>query len=380
MDPENQNPITQPVEQVAPVAPTHKTNWPMNFLMLIAGILIGAGGFWGYQNYLLKYTATPLASPQPSAEAGDPTANWKTYTSTKYGYSIKYPEIWVFKEGVEGPEFAPSQDLFSVSNSEVFSPVSVWVKASDNFDLSRESLNRYEEIPVVIGGIETKRVTGIHKATGERITGVKFTYNNHIFVIVTFGDKYIQTFDQMLPTFKFLQTTKLKTYYEQILDLSFQYPADWKIKTGSYSGDIALDGEGTCNYIKSSFSGYLKNPGTCSDSTIKSFSPGLIITSPDGLNSLEFAGPTSGLGGGCPDCVQNAPKVFTVNGINYTINTVSDPSANIKFETLIGPYPVGILAGAKSIWTKFDIGLKAMDQSNFDTEIKILESIKYTSQ
>lgn len=38
-------------------------------------------------------TSMVVATPTP-----DPTADWKTYTNTKYGYSIKYPEDWVMLE------------------------------------------------------------------------------------------------------------------------------------------------------------------------------------------------------------------------------------------------------------------------------------------
>lgn len=174
------------------------------------------------------------------------------------------------------------------------------------------------------------------------------------------------------------QFANWKTYYHQNLDISFKYPKDWSLQVGSYTGDAFLDFnvEGACKYITSSYLGYLKSPGSCSDSTIKTLSPGLLIKSPDGLNFLEFAGPTEGLGGFCEECTQNKPTVFIINGKYYTLNTVAEPSLNIKYETGIGPAQIGISAGSKSVWNVFDISLKAVDQSAFDTEIKILESIK----
>lgn len=41
--------------------------------------------------------ASPSSSPSVSTTA-DPTANWKTYTNTKYGFSFKYPKDWVIEE------------------------------------------------------------------------------------------------------------------------------------------------------------------------------------------------------------------------------------------------------------------------------------------
>ncbi len=36
----------------------------------------------------------PLVSPEPTAKVDDPTADWKTYTSSRYSYSFKYPSSW----------------------------------------------------------------------------------------------------------------------------------------------------------------------------------------------------------------------------------------------------------------------------------------------
>lgn len=36
----------------------------------------------------------PPASPLPTSPTSDETANWETYTNTRYGYSIKYPSVY----------------------------------------------------------------------------------------------------------------------------------------------------------------------------------------------------------------------------------------------------------------------------------------------
>src|SRR5438105_4511710 len=92
------------------------------------------------------------------------------------------------------------------------------------------------------------------------------------------------------------------TYQDDVLDLSFRYPANWKITTDSYHGDLGL--QAGCKYIAEQ--GFLRNPATCNDTTIQSLSPGLTLTPPTPVNApklysdqLQFMGPTSGLGGGC---------------------------------------------------------------------------------
>jgi len=43
----------------------------------------------------LKLSPVPSASPTASQ---DPTAGWKTYTNTQYGFEFKYPQSWVFED------------------------------------------------------------------------------------------------------------------------------------------------------------------------------------------------------------------------------------------------------------------------------------------
>lgn len=43
-------------------------------------------------------TPTPIDSPKPTAQAVDPTANWKTYTNTESGFSFRYPASAIVEE------------------------------------------------------------------------------------------------------------------------------------------------------------------------------------------------------------------------------------------------------------------------------------------
>ncbi|OGN34331.1 MAG: hypothetical protein A3I39_00275 [Candidatus Yanofskybacteria bacterium RIFCSPLOWO2_02_FULL_47_9b] len=55
--------------------------------------LLGSGAYagiwyWGNQKYSFK-DMNPVFTPRP-----DPTADWKTYTNTQYGFEFKYPQTW----------------------------------------------------------------------------------------------------------------------------------------------------------------------------------------------------------------------------------------------------------------------------------------------
>jgi len=68
----------------------------------VLGVLVFIGAVFGAYKFGqrqvqppgLVVTPTPLPSEAPAKE-GDPTANWKTYTNTKYKFSFKFPPDWI---------------------------------------------------------------------------------------------------------------------------------------------------------------------------------------------------------------------------------------------------------------------------------------------
>jgi len=69
-----------------------KSNPPKIILFVILGLLVAGGLVYAGMNIGKKQTPTvvvpPVIEPTPTP---DPTADWKTYTNSEYGYSIKYP-------------------------------------------------------------------------------------------------------------------------------------------------------------------------------------------------------------------------------------------------------------------------------------------------
>ncbi len=101
-------------------------------------------------------TPSPDASPAPTG-AGE-TANWKTYTNTKAGYSIKYPDDYTLTvdndliyDGVPAVSIAPTTPTFPPSN---YSISIATEKNSKNLSLSQPDklfgigpLIQYEKLP-----------------------------------------------------------------------------------------------------------------------------------------------------------------------------------------------------------------------------------------
>ncbi len=91
-----QNPVSQPV------VPEPKSSKWMIIVILVL-LLIAAGGTTVYllnKNITLKNQNTQtVASPTAAPTAiPAPDTNWKTYTNTKYNFSIDYPSDWGFRE------------------------------------------------------------------------------------------------------------------------------------------------------------------------------------------------------------------------------------------------------------------------------------------
>lgn len=89
------------MNKVRAVALKQKGFVPILIVIILATAVLG--GYLVYQNQ-----PKPTPSPEPSplsteapAKVEDPTANWKTYTDSTFGYSFKYPADYkpYFKDG-----------------------------------------------------------------------------------------------------------------------------------------------------------------------------------------------------------------------------------------------------------------------------------------
>jgi len=174
--------------------------------------------------FFLTYSSVGETTEKISIEPElfDPTANWKTYTNTKYGYSIRYPKEWQSFEVKEGPEAGIRVDF---AESESFSEREywVWTKVNNNPDgLSAKQwvdklLLQYSDQQAVIAGIkrekdsvadvEAERVTGLPAMT--EIVSVFIPKEKNIYEIVLqkgvgiLSSENKDTFNLMLSTFRF---------------------------------------------------------------------------------------------------------------------------------------------------------------------------------
>ncbi len=64
------------------------------FLAVIFGAIVAGVYYWQYGRYSKQEAVISNQEPQIQ----DPTANWQTYTNSKYNFQVQYPSNWVVKE------------------------------------------------------------------------------------------------------------------------------------------------------------------------------------------------------------------------------------------------------------------------------------------
>jgi hypothetical protein len=182
------------------------------------GVLILAGAAFGIYQYAqnqipLEPTPTPLPS-ETSVKEGDPTADWETYTNTKYRYSIRYSKESELFEVGETTSTPPDEwqatgirldsleiQLLSYENKENLSSQDYAEKDAPNLNLTNKmttiaggkSAYQYDYIDVRDREFPTRVVTVASNGYIIELVGINKT-----------GQTEFKVFDLILSTFKFL--------------------------------------------------------------------------------------------------------------------------------------------------------------------------------
>ncbi len=184
-------------EAVPQTTPKHSTKpaWILLAIILILGS--GIGGFflgkqWPKPVELTAFVSTPTITT-------DPTGDWKSYSNTQYGYSLKHPKSWeeIVDPNSYGKEFtlqSPNKELIHV---------------------------------IVFDGVADTKNDNDYTKT------FSLTSNNHILVTYVecdgpscnFGKLNLPTFSQILSTFKFSDQAIISTPTNK--PNSYVAPSNW---------------------------------------------------------------------------------------------------------------------------------------------------------
>ncbi len=163
-------------------------------------------------------TPTPDASLKPDVSAG--TANWKTYTNSGVGFTIKYPEDWQINEcGEEIVFFAPNDQLLGICESDFVGLIFIALNKNVSYSAYKNTgssyLDNFIQEEISISGREAFKRSGIYTGiyNSEPLKGyqqIAYVVNiSDESFIIEYSQKpgrndYSKIFELMVSTFQFL--------------------------------------------------------------------------------------------------------------------------------------------------------------------------------
>lgn len=242
-----EQPSAPPANASQPNIPAIKSNSTFSLLWIAAvAIFLGTTIVLAYQNFQLQKQISALQAPSfpTPTNISDPTANWFTYTNTKYKYSLKYPASYIAGQNGVSTSHPETVNFLSVYNGE--NPdkprfaISVWTKSQAS-DLEKRAADHYQEmstykLPIgfsLYQGTDNEAVKAISQETFRDLKSFRYVIKgnyvedgaaeyitpiqNHVYIwfesgnnifLISLDDEVLM--NQILSTFNFLgqgQTT-----------------------------------------------------------------------------------------------------------------------------------------------------------------------------
>ncbi len=178
----------------------------------------------------------------------DPASTWKTYENKKYGFSLQYPSTWTVEESTNSsPSVSFNPHIDSPHLAGPIEPKAVPYeltidKTNDNFDKWKQRNNFLPDIKfsvLKINNLNLYITRDLPDMFGNYDVFVDYPDGSGLLRFTLFpveddqelDNKIISTFNQILSTFKFLDTPDLtstwKTYENKELGISLKYPSSW---------------------------------------------------------------------------------------------------------------------------------------------------------
>lgn len=357
------------------------------YLILGLVILLFGAIYIGKLSVNLPFSQTSTPANQQSSSnwqqtKTEETVNWKTYTNTKYGYAIKYPQDYQESPTLLNLSDKPSllQNTFFYATSPKsgggpapFISVIVWKKENtslirwlDDHSTSEafDSEIVQENPTLFYPGVASKKEVKIANRNGFRFTST--TMNGPVERTIIDGGLYVyevslwtnnnlskdpeisNNYQLFLSTFKFTgqgqtaATADWKIYTSQNMNLSISHPSSWKITdsgTDQYKFEtVKIEGlEGSVSIIQGSgFGG-----GPCKNKLVD------VQTSQGTLKMCNW--------------INGAAEFWqTDNQVTGTLNLINLPKNN-------------------NLSIKFNVIANPPQSDNRNTILKILSTFKFTS-
>jgi len=220
METDNTNQQVPPVQNIAQPqsAPLPNPSSHSRIFIIVLGVVILV--VIGIGSYLLgtrknqtvvqnqQITTSPTVT-QPSPTP-NPTANWKTYTSTKYGFGIKYPLDFKTSDLSRGDKSAWAVDFYKAKDVSVSGPADPYIGPAiiilnRNVDFC-EYCEGFDTEEIIVNGyyaVQSSRVNGnslwVYSKDRQRVVRINYGFNSE-------EEKALM--NQILSTFKFTNQYK----------------------------------------------------------------------------------------------------------------------------------------------------------------------------
>lgn len=185
-----------------------------NIIIVILVVIVVGGGIWFLLNTRQEQPLVPeepvITEEEAVREDEDKTATWQIYSNKEYGYEIKYPVDWHFEE-----EAATKIVGFFDKEEKEFILIGIDTGFSSIDEVVAEKEKTFEE-EVMDGRVSLLKEKIIGPESGYKIitTDLKdnsafdataiFFKEGKVCIIVYLMPKYLEVFDEMLSTFRFL--------------------------------------------------------------------------------------------------------------------------------------------------------------------------------
>ena len=190
-------------------------------LALITFLLIGGGAYvYMQKNQTNQPVIGNIALPQATSTAQTPnsqTTDWKTYSNTKYNYSIKYPKDFYitfdsFPENQSQSFWLSNFKLNLNSFIGMGHPSGEMLIKADVYDssLCQGAINESSTTEIDVGGTKVKRIDSVATDGGESESSYRYIVpktDKNCFVINLYpypiNAELLQKSDLIISTFKF---------------------------------------------------------------------------------------------------------------------------------------------------------------------------------
>lgn len=204
-----------------------------------------------------------------AAASGIDTADWKTYTNTKYGYAVKYPADGSFVEVPSGIENADDKgydidfsfgksltidgiEIMASKNARNDKTIGELVETRNNVAMANTNVPGYAEKIQIDGKPAFEWITYLGGPGSQRIGAIALLFDgSDYYYVVRTGDQFSpeftaekeKIFNTFLSTFKFTTSGDIsnwKTYNNSKFGFSIDYPNNWNVGVNSLRQEPSL--------------------------------------------------------------------------------------------------------------------------------------------